>query len=123
MGYSDDKIKHLCKRALEEGFTRFKVKVGQDLSDDMRRCKIIREEIGWECPLMMDANQRWDVGEALHNMSQLAEFKPLWIEEPTNPDDILGHARIVNGLKKFGVGVATGECCHKKVMFKQFLQA
>ena len=123
MGYSDDKIKHLCKRALEEGFTRFKVKVGQDLSDDMRRCKIIREEIGWECPLMMDANQRWDVGEALHNMSQLAEFKPLWIEEPTNPDDILGHARIVNGLKKFGVGVATGECCHNKVMFKQFLQA
>ena len=123
LGYSDDQIKRLCREALKEGFTRFKVKVGQDLANDLQRCKIIRDEIGWECPLMMDANQRWGISEALHNMSELAEFKPLWIEEPTNPDDILGHAKIVEGLKKHGVGVATGECCHNRVMFKQFLQA
>ena len=123
LGYSDDQIKCLCREALKEGFARFKVKVGQDLANDMQRCKIIRDEIGWECPLMMDANQRWGISEALHNMSALAEFKPLWIEEPTNPDDILGHAKIVEGLKKYGVGVATGECCHNRVMFKQFLQA
>ena len=123
LGYSDDQIKHLCREALKEGFTRFKVKVGQDLVNDIQRCRIIREEIGWECPLMMDANQRWGISEALHNMSELAEFKPLWIEEPTNPDDILGHAKIVEGLKKYGIGVATGECCHNRVMFKQFLQA
>ena len=123
LGYSDDQIKHLCREALKEGFTRFKVKVGQDLVNDVQRCRIIREEIGWECPLMMDANQRWGISEALHNMSELAEFKPLWIEEPTNPDDILGHAKIVEGLKKYGIGVATGECCHNRVMFKQFLQA
>lgn len=72
---------------------------------------------------MMDANQRWDVGESITIMTQLAQAKPLWIEEPTSPDDILGHAKIAQELKKFGIGVATGEHCHNKVMFKQFLQA
>ena len=72
---------------------------------------------------MMDANQRWDVDEAIQHMTPLAKFKPLWIEEPTSPDDILGHAKVVQALKKFNIGVATGEHCHNKVMFKQFLQA
>lgn len=71
----------------------------------------------------MDANQRWEISEAIQNMTRLAEFKPLWIEEPTSPDDILGHARIRQALKKFGVGVATGEAAHNRVVFKQLLQA
>jgi L-fuconate dehydratase len=89
----------------------------------VRRARIIREEIGWQNSLMMDANQRWGVAEAVQNMTRLAEFKPLWIEEPTSPDDILGHAKIRQALKKFGIGIATGEAAHNRVMFKQFLQA
>ena len=72
---------------------------------------------------MMDANQRWDINQAVAHMTQLAPFKPLWIEEPTSPDDILGHAKIAEALRPLGIGVATGEACHNKVMFKQFLQA
>ena len=123
LGYSEEKISSRCKSALQEGFTRFKMKVGQDIADDIRRCRVIRNEIGWEHPLMMDANQIWDVDEAIAHTCQLAEFKPLWIEEPTSPDDILGHARIAEALRKLGIGVATGEHCHSKVMFKQFLEA
>lgn len=89
----------------------------------MRRAEIIRSEIGWQNHLMMDANQRWSIAEAIENMSRLAQFKPLWIEEPTNPDDILGHAKIRRALKKFGVGIATGEVAQNRVIFKQLLQA
>ena len=89
----------------------------------MRRARIIRSEIGWQNSLMMDANQRWEVAEAIQNMTRLAEFKPLWIEEPTSPDDVLGHAKIRQALKKFRIGIATGEAAHNRVMFKQFLQA
>lgn len=123
LGYSDEQIRELCREALGKGFTQFKMKVGQNVEDDARRAGIIRREIGWDFPLMMDANQRWEVGEAIENMTQLAEFKPLWIEEPTNPDDVLGHARIRKELKRFGIGVATGEAAHNRVMFKQFFQA
>nr|XP_008533528.1 PREDICTED: mitochondrial enolase superfamily member 1 isoform X3 [Equus przewalskii] len=123
LGYSDDTLKQLCTEALKDGWTRFKVKVGADLQDDIRRCRLIRNTIGPEKTLMMDANQRWDVPEAVEWMSKLAEFKPLWIEEPTSPDDILGHAAISKALVPLGIGVATGEQCHNRVIFKQLLQA
>uniref|UniRef100_A0A8C5L052 Mitochondrial enolase superfamily member 1 n=1 Tax=Jaculus jaculus TaxID=51337 RepID=A0A8C5L052_JACJA len=123
LGYSDSTLKQLCAAALKDGWTRFKVKVGADLQDDIRRCRLIRDMIGPENTLMMDANQRWDVPEAVQWMSKLAEFKPLWIEEPTSPDDILGHAAISKALAPLGIGVATGEQCHNRVIFKQLLQA
>uniref|UniRef100_A0A4X1VRF3 Mitochondrial enolase superfamily member 1 n=1 Tax=Sus scrofa TaxID=9823 RepID=A0A4X1VRF3_PIG len=94
LGYTDTRLTQLCSEALKDGWTRFKVKVGADLQDDIRRCRLIRNVIGPEKTLMMDANQRWDVPEAVEWMAKLAEFKPLWIEEPTCPDDILGHAAI-----------------------------
>ncbi|KAM7125592.1 LOW QUALITY PROTEIN: mitochondrial enolase superfamily member 1 [Molossus nigricans] len=123
LGYSDDTLKWLCTQALKGGWTRFKVKVGADLQDDIRRCRLIRNMIGPEKTLIMDANQHWDVPEAVEWMSKLAEFKPLWIEEPTSPDDILGHATISKALVPLGIGVAIGEMCHNRVMFKQLLQA
>ncbi|XP_047649819.1 mitochondrial enolase superfamily member 1 isoform X2 [Phacochoerus africanus] len=176
LGYTDTRLTQLCSEALKDGWTRFKVKVGADLQDDIRRCRLIRNVIGPEktlwlepeflwwllsgslchdcmlglcsrwplCPgdlrpaarpvlgrplrkglssQMMDANQRWDVPEAVEWMAKLAEFKPLWIEEPTCPDDILGHAAISKALAPLGIGVATGEQCHNRVIFKQLLQA
>ncbi|KAK6292830.1 hypothetical protein J4Q44_G00363310 [Coregonus suidteri] len=123
LGYSDQLLKQLCTDALNDGWTKFKVKVGADLEDDIRRCSLIRQMIGPNNTLMIDANQRWDVGEAITWVTRLAEYKPLWIEEPTSPDDILGHAAISKALAPLGIGVATGEQCHNRVMFKQFLQA
>jgi L-fuconate dehydratase len=123
MGYSDEKIHRLCREALAEGWTHFKLKVGGDLADDMRRAALVRSEIGPGNKLMMDANQRWDVGEAIAAMEQLSAYAPLWIEEPTSPDDIVGHARIAEAVRKNGVGVATGEHCANRVIFKQLLQA
>lgn len=121
IGYSDEKIRGLCRDALAQGFTDFKMKVGRNLDDDVRRAALIRGEIGPDNELMMDANQIWDVGEAIDWMGRLAEFRPLWIEEPTSPDDILGHAAIAKAVAP--IGVATGEHCHNRVMFKQLLQA
>uniref|UniRef100_A0A8C3AW83 Mitochondrial enolase superfamily member 1 n=1 Tax=Cyclopterus lumpus TaxID=8103 RepID=A0A8C3AW83_CYCLU len=123
LGYSDQLLKQLCTDALKSGWTKFKVKVGADLEDDKRRCRLMRQMIGPDNTLMIDANQRWDVAEAISWVSSLAEFKPLWVEEPTSPDDILGHAAISKALAPLGIGVATGEQCHNRVMFKQFLQA
>ena len=123
LGYSSEKIRGLCKEAIEQGFRAFKMKVGQDVEDDVARAGIIREQIGWDRPLMMDANQRWDVQESIDYMTRLARFKPLWIEEPTSPDDVLGHAQIARALRPLGIKVATGEHCQNRVMFKQFLQA
>ncbi|XP_005995779.1 mitochondrial enolase superfamily member 1 isoform X1 [Latimeria chalumnae] len=123
LGYSDEKLKQLGNEALKDGWTRFKVKVGANLEDDIRRCRLVREMIGPNNSLMLDANQRWEVEEAIEWVSKLAEFKPLWIEEPTSPDDILGHATISEALASLGIGVATGEQCQNRVMFKQFLQA
>jgi L-fuconate dehydratase len=123
LGYSDDKIRRLCREALAEGWSGFKVKVGADLEDDKRRCSIVRSEIGANRPLMIDANQRWDVPQAIAWVRELAPLRPLWIEEPTSPDDILGHAAIARALEPLGIGVATGEHCHNRVMFKQLLQA
>ena len=123
LGYSDDKIRRLCREALADGWTAFKVKVGADLEDDRRRCSIVRAEIGPDLPLMIDANQRWDVAQAIEWVQALAPCDPLWIEEPTSPDDILGHAAIARALAPFGIGVATGEHCQNRVVFKQLLQA
>ncbi len=120
LGYSDDQLRSLCREAIAEGWTHFKIKVGADMADDVRRCKIIREEIGSR-KLMMDANQRWDVAEAIENMRALAPFDPWWIEEPTSPDDVLGHAAIAKAVAP--IGVATGEHCQNRVVFKQLMQA
>lgn len=121
LGYGDDKIRDLCRQAIDDGWSHVKIKVGADLEDDIRRSSIIREMIGPERQLMLDANQVWDVGEAIENMKHLAEFTPMWIEEPTSPDDVLGHAAIARAVAP--IGVATGECCQNRVLFKQFLQA
>ena len=121
LGYTDEKMRMLVREQLDQGWTHFKLKVGRNLKDDMRRARIIREEIGWERTLMMDANQVWDVSEAIRCMSALAEFRPHWIEEPTSPDDVLGHATIARAIAP--IGVATGEHCQNRVMFKQLLQA
>ncbi|XP_043588981.1 mitochondrial enolase superfamily member 1-like isoform X2 [Bombus pyrosoma] len=99
------------------------VKVGQNVTDDIRRCRLVRDAIGHENKLMLDANQIWDINESIEWMKQLVKFKPIWIEEPTSPDDILGHAKIANELRPYGIGVATGEMCANRVMFKQLLQA
>jgi L-fuconate dehydratase len=121
LGYDDDKIRRLCREALAEGWTRFKLKVGADLDDDRRRARIVREEVGPDAMVAVDANQRWGVDEAITWMRGLAEFDPYWIEEPTSPDDILGHATIARAVAP--IRVATGEHVHNRVMFKQFLQA
>jgi L-fuconate dehydratase len=121
LGYSDEKMRRLCQEARKSGFDHMKIKVGLDLKDDMRRAAIIREEIGADLRLMMDANQKWDVGEAISNMESLKQFNPYWIEEPTSPDDILGHATIARAIAP--IKVATGEHCQNRVMFKQLLQA
>ena len=123
LGYSDDKLRSLCREAMTRGWTHFKIKVGRDLKDDIRRCAILREELGWERRLMMDANQVWDVPQAVAWMKELARFRPWWIEEPTSPDDVLGHAAIARALEPHGIGVATGEHGMNRVLFKQFLQA
>jgi L-fuconate dehydratase len=121
LGYSDEKIRGLCRKAVEEGWTSFKMKVGSNLEDDIRRAAIIREEIGYGVKLMMDANQKWEVSEAIDNMKALARFDPWWIEEPTSPDDILGHAAIANAIMP--IKVATGEHCQNRVIFKQLMMA
>ncbi len=121
LGYSDEKIRRLSREAKEEGFTHLKMKVGSDLQDDRRRAGIIREEIGDDMTLMMDANQKWDVDEAISNMKSLADFNPYWIEEPTSPDDILGHSAIGKEIRP--IKIATGEHCQNRVVFKQLMQA
>ena len=121
LGYDDGKIRRLCREALAEGWTRFKMKVGADRADDVRRARMIRTEIGPDRMLAVDANQRWDVPVAISWMRDLAPFDPYWIEEPTSPDDILGHAAIARAVAP--IRVATGEHVHNRVMFKQLLQA
>jgi L-fuconate dehydratase len=121
LGYDDDKIRRLCREALAEGWSRFKMKVGADVADDVRRARMIRSEIGPEPMLAVDANQRWDVPVAIAWMRELAPFDPYWIEEPTSPDDILGHAAIARAVAP--IRVATGEHVHNRVMFKQLFQA
>lgn len=120
-GFSDEKITRLAHEALAEGWTHFKLKVGGDPADDLRRARLVREKIGPDAKLMMDANQKWEVEEAIARTRQLAEFRPWWMEEPTSPDDILGHARIRREVPE--VRIATGEHCQNRVLFKQLMQA
>lgn len=120
LGYGDEKIRRLCREAVAEGWTHVKMKVGADINDDMRRAAVIREEIGADRKLMVDANQAWDVATAISHMKRLAPFNPWWIEEPTSPDDVVGHAAIARAIAP--IGVATGEQCHNRVIFKQLLQ-
>ena len=121
LGYTDDEIRRLCREGLEAGWSHFKIKVGVDPEDDVRRCALIRQEIGPDRKLMLDANQIWGVDEAIARMGELARFDPWWIEEPTSPDDVLGHAAIAKALAP--IGVATGEQCQNRVIFKQLMQA
>ncbi len=121
LGYDDDKLRRLCQQAVDDGWSHIKLKVGADIDNDVRRCRIAREILGPDRRLMVDANQAWDVGEAVANMGRLAQFDPWWIEEPTSPDDILGHAAIAAAIAP--CRVATGEHVHNRVMFKQLLQA
>ena len=121
LGYSDEKIRRLIREGVRDGWTEFKMKVGRNLDEDLKRAALFREEIGWDRTLMMDANQVWDVSQAIECMRELSRFRPLWIEEPTSPDDVLGHAEIARAIAP--VGVATGEHCQNRIMFKQFLQA
>jgi L-fuconate dehydratase len=121
LGYPDEKVRLLAREARAAGWTHFKMKVGANLEGDVRRAALLRDEIGPDCKLMMDANQRWGVGEAIENMRRLAQFDPHWIEEPTSPDDVLGHAAIARAIAP--IRVATGEHVHNRVMFKQLFQA
>lgn len=121
LGYDDEKLARLCREAVEDGFAQIKLKVGVDLADDIRRVGIARDIVGPDIRIAVDANQRWDVDEAIEWMAGLAPFDIAWIEEPTNPDDILAHAAIARGVAP--IRVATGEHGANRVMFKQFLQA
>jgi len=121
IGYSDDEVRRLCREALADGWRHFKVKVGGDPADDERRVRMVRETIGPDCTLMIDANQRWDVGEAIARVRALSQYNLWWIEEPTSPDDVLGHAAIARAVAP--IGVATGEHAANRVIFKQLLQA
>ncbi|MDO0909937.1 L-fuconate dehydratase [Streptomyces sp. DT2A-34] len=121
LGYDDDKLTRLAAEAVADGFRQIKLKVGADLEDDVRRCRVARSAVGPDIRMAIDANQRWDVDEAIRWTKALAEFDPYWIEEPTSPDDILGHAAVREAVAP--VKVATGEHVQNRVVFKQLLQA
>lgn len=121
LGYSDEKLERLCREAVADGYPQIKLKVGADLVDDRRRFAIARAAVGPDFPIAIDANQRWDVGAAIEWVNALAEFDPAWVEEPTSPDDVLGHAAIARGIAP--VRVATGEHVQNRIVFKQLLQA
>ncbi|WP_245679491.1 enolase C-terminal domain-like protein [Actinomadura hibisca] len=121
LGYDDAKLARLCREAVADGFAQIKLKVGADLADDVRRMRVAREACGPDVRIAVDANQRWDVADAIAWVRELAPFDPWWVEEPTSPDDVLGHAAIARGIAP--VKVATGEHVQNRVVFKQLLQA
>lgn len=121
LGYSDEKLRRLCQEAIDAGWTHLKLKVGADLEDDIRRLRTVREVVGDKITLMVDANQVWEPDEAIEWMKSLAEFNPWFLEEPTSPDDVLGHKQIRDGIAP--IQIATGEACQNRILFKQFLQA
>jgi L-fuconate dehydratase len=121
LGYDDQELRRRCREAVQAGFGHVKLKVGADLEDDLRRLRIAREALGPDRGLMLDANQVWSVPEAIAWMAELARFDPWWIEEPTSPDDVLGHAAIARAVAP--VRVVTGEHVQNRVVFKQLLQA
>lgn len=119
LGYDDEKLVRRCKESVAQGFRHVKLKVGQDIEDDIRRCRLARAAIGPDVALMIDANQAWEVDQAISWILRLAEFDPWFIEEPTSPDDVLGHRKIREGIG--GIRVATGEHCQNRILFKQFI--
>lgn len=119
LGYDDAKLRRLCQEAVDQGFTHIKMKVGRDLEDDKRRLRIAREVIGADRYLMIDANQVWEVGEAIDWVKALSVYRPFFIEEPTSPDDIAGHKAIREAVAP--VKVATGEMCQNRIVFKQMI--
>lgn len=121
LGHSDEEIRRRCREGIAKGWDHFKLKVGGDPAVDQRRAALVREEIGPDRRLMMDANQRWDVEEAIEQIDRLVEFDPWWVEEPTSPDDVLGHAEIADAVAP--IGIATGEQCQNRVVFKQLMKA
>jgi L-fuconate dehydratase len=121
MGYSDEQLRQLCREALAQGWTHFKLKVGVNVEDDLRRAQLMRAEIGSEHKLMIDANQYWGVDEAIEHIRQFAEVNPWWVEEPTSPDDVLGHAAIARAIAP--IKVATGEHVQNRIIFKQLMQS
>ena len=121
LGYDDAKIARLCREARDQGFSAIKLKVGRSLEDDVRRCRVAREAIGPDMPLMIDANQVWEVDQAIHWIRALSEFEPSIVEEPTSPDDVLGHLKVKQAIN--GIKVATGEHCQNRVLFKQFIES
>ncbi|KAI0851128.1 enolase C-terminal domain-like protein [Daldinia vernicosa] len=123
LGYGEDKMRALLRETLANGYKHFKLKVGGSVDQDKRRLAIARDIIGYDRGnvLMVDANQIWSVPDAIAHMKQLAEYKPWFIEEPTSPDDVLGHKAVRDALRPYGIGVATGEMCQNRVVFKQLL--
>jgi L-fuconate dehydratase len=121
LGYSDEKVTRLCKEAVADGFDHLKLKVGADIERDVARCGLVRGIVGPDIKISIDANQRWGVDEAIANIRRLARFDIWWAEEPTSPDDILGHRAITEAIAP--IRVATGEHVHNSVMFKQFLSS
>jgi L-fuconate dehydratase len=121
LGYDDEKLARLCREAVDDGFGQIKLKVGADRGDDVRRLGIARDVCGPDIAIAVDANQRWDVAEAISWVAELAPFDLAWIEEPTSPDDVLGHAAIARAVAP--IPVATGEHLANRVLAKQFLQA
>ena len=119
LGYSDKKLQRLCLEAKDNGFEYVKLKVGKDLKDDMRRLEIARTTLGPDIKIMIDANQVWEVDQAIKWMKSLAEFDPYFIEEPTSPDDIIGHKKIKDAI--YPIKVATGEAVQNRVIFKQLI--
>lgn len=121
LGYQDDKLVRLAREAVADGFTLIKLKVGANVDDDVRRMRLVREAVGPDIRIAVDANQRWDVGEAIAWIRRLAPYEPWWVEEPTSPDDVLGHAAVRAGVAP--VKVASGEHVQNRIVFKQLLQA
>jgi L-fuconate dehydratase len=121
LGYDDEKLSRLCKEAMQAGFRQIKLKVGANLTDDLRRIRVAREVCGPDFRIAIDANQRWDVQQAIDWVRALAPYEPWWVEEPTSPDDVLGHAAIARAIAP--IKVATGEHVQNRVIFKQMLQA
>lgn len=119
LGYSDEQVKKLCKQAVSQGWKHLKMKVGVSIEDDCRRAAMIREAIGEECALMMDANQVWETSEAIECIQKLAKFNPAWIEEPTSPDDILAYKAISDAIAP--IRLAAGEHCQNRIVFKQLM--
>ena len=121
LGYDDEKLRRLCTMAVSQGFRHIKIKVGENIEDDIRRCRIARETIGSDVRLMVDANQVWEVDEAIEKVRRLEPLLPWFVEEPTSPDDVLGHKKIRESLN--GILVASGEHCQNRILFKQFIMS